>query len=212
MNKNQNRTKTLALVQVALLAAIVVVLQVFFSAIKIGAVTLNFVLVPIVIAGVFISPMAGFIVGAFAGLTTFIQVFTSGDIFYVFLMTNNAVATAFICILKTALAGLLAGFVYKSISSVGRQSRAKNYISSIMAAILCPVVNTGLFVLGMLLFFGDALSIDSTFGPMVGDNLISFVLVILVGINFFFELALNVIICPLICHALHNSGVFKKKQ
>ena len=91
-NRNPNREKTLTMVQIALLSALVVVLQVFFSAIRIGVVTLNFVLVPIVIAGVLIGPMAGLIVGAFAGLTTFIQVFTSGDVFYVFLMTNNAVA------------------------------------------------------------------------------------------------------------------------
>ena len=57
-------------------------------------VTLNFVLVPIVIASVFISPTAGLIVGTLAGITTFIQVFTSADPFYLFLMTNNPVATA----------------------------------------------------------------------------------------------------------------------
>ncbi|MBQ8368513.1 MAG: ECF transporter S component [Clostridia bacterium] len=208
---NNSRAKTLTMVQIALLSALVVVLQVFFSAIRIGVVTLNFVLVPIVIAAVLIGPMAGFIVGAFAGLTTFIQVFTSGDVFYVFLMTNNAFATALICILKTALAGLLAGLVYRLISGIGKTSRSKNYAASLVSSVVCPVVNTGLFVLGMLLFFGNAFTADATFGPMVGGNLVSFVLVGLVGVNFFFELALNVIICPLICGALMNSGLFKKK-
>ena len=208
---NNSRAKTLTMVQIALLSALVVVLQVFFSAIRIGVVTLNFVLVPIVIAAVLIGPMAGFIVGAFAGLTTFIQVFTSGDVFYVFLMTNNAFATALICILKTALAGLLAGLVYRLISGIGKTSRSKNYAASLVSSVVCPVVNTGLFVLGMLLFFGNAFTADATFVPMVGGNLVSFVLVGLVGVNFFFELALNVIICPLICGALMNSGLFKKK-
>ena len=146
-----------------------------------------------------------------AGLTTFIQVFTSGDVFYVFLMTNNAFATALICILKTAAAGFLAGLVYNMITRVGKASRAKTYIGSLAASVVCPVVNTGLFVLGMLLFFGSALTADATFGSMASGNLVSFVLVGLVGVNFFFELALNVIICPLICTALMNSGLFRKK-
>lgn len=209
-NRNPNREKTLTMVQIALLSALVVVLQVFFSAIRIGVVTLNFVLVPIVIAGVLIGPMAGLIVGAFAGLTTFIQVFTSGDVFYVFLMTNNAVATALICIVKTAAAGFLAGLIYNLISRMGKTGKAKNYIASLTASVVCPVVNTGLFVIGMLVFFGGALTTDATFGSMASGNLVPFVLVGLVGVNFFFELALNVIICPLICHSLLNSGLFRK--
>jgi len=211
MNRNPNRAKTLTMVQIALLSALVVVLQIFFSAIRVGVVTLNFVLVPIVIAGVLIGPMAGLIVGAFAGLTTFIQVFTSGDVFYVFLMTNNAFATALICILKTAAAGLLAGLVYNMITRIGKASAGKNYVGSLAASIVCPVVNTGLFVLGMLLFFGGALTADATFGAAAAEGLVSFVLVGLVGVNFFVELALNILICPLICTALISSGLFRKK-
>ena len=199
------------MVQIALLSALVVVLQVFFSQIRVGIVTLNFVLVPIVIAGVLIGPMAGLIVGAFAGLTTFIQVFTSGDVFYVFLMTNNAFATALICICKTAAAGLLAGLVYNLITRIGKPSAGKNYVGSLAASIVCPVVNTGLFVLGMLLFFGGALTTDATFGAAAAEGLVSFVLVGLVGVNFFVELALNILICPLICTALISSGLFRKK-
>lgn len=211
MNRNPNRAKTLTMVQIALLSALVVVLQVFFSAIRVGVVTLNFVLVPIVIAGVLIGPMAGLIVGAFAGLTTFIQVFTSGDVFYVFLMTNNAFATALICICKTAAAGFLAGLVYNMITRIGKASAGKNYVGSLAASIVCPVVNTGLFVLGMLLFFGGALTTDATFGAAAAEGLVSFVLVGLVGVNFFVELALNILICPLICTALISSGLFRKK-
>lgn len=211
MNRNPNRAKILTMVQIALLSALVVVLQVFFSQIRVGVVTLNFVLVPIVIAGVLIGPMAGLIVGAFAGLTTFIQVFTSGDVFYVFLMTNNAFATALICICKTAAAGLLAGLVYNLITRIGKPSAGKNYVGSLAASIVCPVVNTGLFVLGMLLFFGGALTTDATFGAAAAEGLVSFVLVGLVGVNFFFELALNILICPLICTALISSGLFRKK-
>lgn len=204
--KKSIHAKTLTMVQIALLSALVVVLQLFFSAVRVGAVTLNFVLVPIVIAGVFISPMAGFFIGMLAGITTFIQVFTSGDAFYVFLMTDNPIATAILCIFKTALAGIVAGFIYRLISKISKY-RSLNVMIS---AIVCPIVNTGLFVLGMYFIFGEAFSADAVFGPMSAEGVMSFILVVLVGVNFFIELALNVILCPLLSKALYSTNTFKK--
>lgn len=205
--KNSTHAKTRTMVQVALLAALVVVLQLFFSAVRVGAVTLNFVLVPIVIAAVFISPLAGFFIGALAGITTFIQVFTSGDAFYVFLMTTNPVATALLCILKTALAGLVAGLLYQLISKISKYRS----LNMILSAVVCPIVNTGLFVLGMYFIFGNALTADATFGSMITGSVMTFILVILVGMNFFIELALNAIVCPLLSKALYSTKMFKNK-
>lgn len=198
------------MVQIALLAAIVVILQLFFSAVRVGPVTLNFVLVPIVIASVFIGPLAGFCVGAFAGVTTFIQVFTSADPFYIFLMTNNPVATAFICILKTALAGLLAGLVYNGIKKhTGSKARS---LGAIAPAVVCPVVNTGLFCLGMYLFFGSAFLNDAAYSSAVAGNLFYFIVIVLAGWNFVIELLLNVILCPLLTKALLATKFFGDKN
>ena len=204
--KISTHAKTLTMVQIALLSALVVVLQLFFSQIRIGAVTLNFVLVPIVIAAVFIGPAAGFFIGALAGITTFVQVFTSGDAFYVFLMTTNPAATAFLCILKTAIAGLLAGYAYRLIGMVSKY-RSLNVI---LSSVVCPVVNTGLFVLGMFFIFGNALTADAVFGQMITGSVMTFILVILVGFNFFIELLLNVILCPILTKALYSTKLFKK--
>ncbi len=205
MNRNTpNREKTLKMVQIALLSALVIVLQLFFSAIRVGPVTLNFVLVPIVIAGIFISPVAGLFLGTLAGTTTFIQVFTSTDAFYVFLMTNNAIATAVICIVKTALAGLLAGLSYRLISKISEYRS----INALIPAVICPIINTGLFCLGMLVFFTGAFQADPTYGPSA-ENIIYFVIIVLAGINFIVELALNVILCPILAKALHQTKMFK---
>ena len=196
------------MVRIALLSALVIVLQLFFSAVKVGPVTLNFVLVPIVIASVFISPTAGLIVGTLAGITTFIQVFTSADPFYLFLMTNNPVATALICIVKTAVAGLLAGLVYRLISKVSKYKS----LNIILPAIVCPLVNTGLFCLGMYIFFGNAMLADSTYASLVGGNLIYFIIVGLAGINFVIELILNVVLCPLLGKALYSTKFFNQSK
>ena len=207
MNSN-NHAKTQKMVRIALLSALVIVLQLFFSAVKVGPVTLNFVLVPIVIASVFISPTAGLIVGTLAGITTFIQVFTSADPFYLFLMTNNPGATALICIVKTAAAGLLAGLVYRLISKVSKYKS----LNIILPAIVCPLVNTGLFCLGMYVFFGNAMLADSTYASLIGGNLIYFIIVGLAGINFVIELILNVVLCPLLGKALYSTKFFNQSK
>jgi uncharacterized membrane protein len=201
-----NHAKIQQMVRVALLSALVIVLQLFFSAVKVGPVTLNFVLVPIVIASVFINPASGLIVGALAGLTTFIQVFTSADPFYLFLMTNNPVATAFICIIKTAAAGLLAGLAYKLINKVSKYKS----LNIILPAIICPVVNTGIFCLGMYIFFGNSMMVDPTYSALISGNLIYFIIVGLAGINFVIELILNVVLCPILGKALYSSKFFNK--
>jgi len=207
--KTNYRAKTLPMVQIALLSAIVVLLQLFFSAVKVGAVTLNFVLIPIVIAGVFLGPAAGFMVGAFAGVTTFIQVFTSLDPFYMFLMANNPIATALICILKTGLAGLVVGLLANAFRKASAESGVKSYGYSIIYAAACPIINTGLFCLGMYLFFSNAMTSDPIFAGSLGNGVVYYIILGLAGINFVVELILNLILCPVLIRVLKNTRYFK---
>ncbi len=200
MNSKFSHAKNVKLVQMALLIALVVVLQLCFSAVRIGPVTLSFVLVPIVVAGVFLGPLEGMILGAVAGLTTFVQVFTSGDPFYVFLMTTNPFMTFILCVIKTGAAGLLAGILYRVMNTVSKYRT----LNVIVPAVICPVTNTGIFCLGMLAIFGNALTQDATFGAAASENLVSFVFVGLVGVNFFVELILNLVACPAISKALFS--------
>lgn len=201
-----SHSKILTMVQVALFCAIVAVLQLFFANIRIGAVTLSFTLVPIVIAGIFIGPWAGMIVGLFSGVLTFIQVFTSGDPFYVFLMTSHPIVTAFLCMIKTSAAGLLSGLAYKFFKNLTKHRT----VSTLISAIVCPVVNTGIFCLTMLLIYSKDFLNDATFGPAASAGLITFVFIGLAGINFIFEVLLNIVLCPVIGRALFSTSLFDR--
>lgn len=205
MKTKSSHQQTVKLVQIALMSAIVVVIQLFFASVKIGPVTIAFSIVPLVLAGICIDPYAGLIVGAVSGIVTFLQVLTSGDYFYMFLITNNPLATALICITKTAIAGWLAGIVYRAVQKATKNTT----LGSILASIICPTVNTGIFCLGMLLFFTPAFQADATFGAM-SENIIYFVLIGLAGINFIIELISTVVITPIIQNALIAARVFKK--
>lgn len=205
MKKKSQHQYTLNLVQIALLSAIVVIIQLFFASVKIGPVTIAFTLIPIVLSGIFVGPWGGLIVGAVSGLVTFIQVFTSADPFYVFLIANNPLATAIICLLKTSLAGFCVGLVYKAIHNIIKSQT----LNTIIPAILCPVVNTGIFCAGMLIFFTGAFQSDEVFGAL-SENIIYFVFIGLAGINFVFELISTAVLAPIISKALFSAKVFKK--
>ena len=67
------------------------------------------------------------------------------------------------------------------------------------AAIVCPVVNTGIFLLGCLVFFLDTVRLGAIAeGLSVGGYLI----VVFVGLNFVFELLSNIIFSPAIVRLL----------
>ena len=63
------------------------------------------------------------------------------------------------------------------------------HLGVVAAAVLCPVVNTGIFIIGMMLFYMSTL--ESWAG---GQAVIYYVIFGLTGINFLVELAVNLIL------------------
>ena len=93
-------------------------------------------------------------------------------------------------LLKGALAGLCAGAVYRALSKVNEP------VAGIVAAIVAPVVNTGIFLLGCLVFF---LPTVTEWGQAMGfESVGKYMILGLVGGNFLFELLFNVILSPVI--------------
>ena len=142
---NYRRTdldKTRRLVALALFTAIVVVLQLLGSFIRFGTFSISLVLVPIVIGAVLYGPWAGAFLGAVFGLV----VLLSGDA--AAFLVISPLGCILTVMLKGALSGLCAGLVYRLLH------RANEYAAIVAAAIVCPVVNTGVFLLGCLAFWG----------------------------------------------------------
>lgn len=106
------------------------------------------------------------------------------------LMWNaNPLLTALVCVGKGALAGLAAGGVY---TLAGKKNRMAG---TVLAAIVCPAVNTGIFLLALFFPFHDFLVAWST---AAGADIATYVLTGLVGVNFVAELLLNVVVSPVI--------------
>ena len=84
-------------------------------------------------------------------------------------------------------------------------AKYNKYAAVVAAAVVCPLVNTGVFLIGCLLFFLDTIK---AWGANLGfTNTVSYVFLGMVGGNFLFELASNMILSPVILRILN----FKEK-
>ena len=86
-----------------------------------------------------------------------------------------------------------AGYVAALVQKLLYKWKSKGLLSYMGAAIAAPVVNTAIFACGMILFFQDAMN------GFFGDTKFMYNLFVLViGVNFFAELAVNLVCAPAI--------------
>jgi len=82
-------------------------------------------------------------------------------------------------------------------------SRNNQFVSILAAAVVCPIVNTGIFLLGCVLFFMPFIR-----ELAAGMNVAKFMIVGFVGINFLIEMGINLLLSPVIVRLLNA----RKKQ
>ena len=189
----ERKKQTENLVLGAILTAIVIVLQLLGGFIKFGPFSISLVLIPIVIGaakcGVKIGTWLGFVFGAVVLLNGEATAFFAVNVF----------GTVLTVLLKGAACGFAAGLTYKLLAKYNK------YAAVVAAAVVCPLVNTGVFLLGCLLFFLDTIK---AWGAALGfTNTVSYMFLSLVGGNFLFELVSNMILSPVILRILN----FKEK-
>ena len=100
----------------AVLLALVIVLQLVGGYLKIGATPLSFVLVPIVLCGILYGPVAAGVLGFAFGLVVLLQGVFGADGFTMILFNDHPVYTSLLCLVKGTAAGVAAGFLYKLIA------------------------------------------------------------------------------------------------
>ena len=184
----------------AILTALVIVLQLFASVIPVGqtGVTLNFSLIPIVLGAILLGPMAGAFLGFLCGIIIFFQVVFIPNAFYTIIWATSPVVTFFTCIVKTTVAGLAAGFLYRLIAKKSRLG------ATFAASAVVPIINTALFILGCLCMTDAIFEFQNKY-PSASDssNILIYICVVLVTFNFFIELAINLVFAPAICRIEH---------
>ena len=191
MNKTKGNgaMSTNTLVMYALLTAIVIVLQLMGQFIRLGTFSVSLVLAPIVIGAALCGPVAG----AWLGFVFSVAVLFTDSAPFLAISVPGTIITV---IAKGTLAGLVAGLVYKSLENKGKS------IAVISAGIVCPIVNTGVFIIGCRLFFFDTLA-EWAQGFGFGDAVWQYIILVLVGGNFIFELVINLILSSVIVRLIN---------
>lgn len=184
------KKNTKNLVGIALFTAIVVVLQFLGTFIRFGPFAISLVLVPIVVG----TALYGYKAGALLGLVFGITVLASGDASL--FLAVNPVGTVITVLLKGTLAGLCAGLIYKVLE------KKNKYLAVVSSAVVCPIVNTGLFLVGCSVFFMDTIR-QWAEGAGFGSDVGKYMIVGLVGLNFVFELAVNAVLSPVILRLIN---------
>ena len=185
MTKVNQKSATKTLVMTAILTALVVVLQFMGQFIRLGPFMISLVLIPIVIG----AAVGGAKVGGWLGFVFGVVVLISGDA--AAFLAVDVFGTVVTVLVKGTLCGLAAGLVYQLVEKKNR------YLAVILAAIVCPVVNTGVFLLGCLIFFMDTVTAWAN-----GGNVVAYMFLGLVGGNFLVELGANLVLSPAVVRIL----------
>ncbi len=176
------------LVYLAVLLALVVVLQCLSGFFVIGTTSLSFVLVPIVLGAVLIGWWAGALLGFAFGFIVLMYGVAGTDPFTNILFVNQPVLTALTCLVKGIAAGVVPGLIYPLIA------KKNKLVGVIVASALAPIMNTGLFIVGALCMSG---TITTNFVEE-GSTLVYFLFIGCAGINFLIEFAINLLLSPAI--------------
>jgi uncharacterized membrane protein len=174
-----------------ILTAITIVLQILGSFIKFGPFSISLVLVPIVVGAALYGPVAGAWLGFVFSMVVLFQPDTQ------LFMGYSVIGTILTVLVKGTLAGFLSGLVYVAFRKIRfGGDKVSVSLGVILAAITCPVVNTGIFLLGCVIFF---LPTIRAWGEAAGfTNVGTYMIVGFVGFNFLFELLFNLVLSPAI--------------
>ena len=186
--------KTKDMVIVALFAAIIIVMASvpFLGYIPLGVINATVIHVPVIIGSVILGAKCGAILGFVFGLVVVIQCATGVDAGGFILWGINPFLTALICLVKGTAAGLVPGLLYRAINKKG-EFTLQHGVGAVVAAISAPIVNTGLFLIGLSTCFNSTLVEWAG-----GTDVIMYVITGLVGINFVIELCINIVVSPAI--------------
>lgn len=153
--------KTLSLVQLALFAAIIVLMTLipFLGYIPLGAIRATIIHVPVIIGSIILGPKKGAILGALFGLTSlitntvnpmptsfvFTPFFSAGDL-------GGSPLSLVICFVPRILVGIVPYYVYRGLSRIFRKKRGTDTLSLTVAGLCGSLTNT-LLVMNMIYFF-----------------------------------------------------------
>ena len=164
-----------------------------------GPISMTLALTPIIIGAAIYGPKTGALLGFIFSVVVYVTGLMGMDKGFVNLMMSySAIGTTVLCLAKGTLAGYASGLCYRALK------KAPESVKAITAAALTPIVNTGIFALGMLTIFYGFLAGNAA----EGESPIGMLFLSWIGINFIVELITNIVLGSALTPAL---SYFNKK-
>ncbi len=186
MNKNSLKIKRL--VGLSILTALVILLQLIGNYVTIGTVNITLALTPIALGAILYGPVAGLYLGAVMGC---VVLFVSQSFIAI-----NPFVTVVLCLLKSGIAGLVSGFLYKGIAHFANKEKDVNkkriyiVLAVIVSCLIVPILNTFIFTCGASIFFYSIFGLDSSKGAF------GVIFAAVFATNFLIEFIINVVLTP----------------
>lgn len=161
----KENSKTLGMVQVALFAALIIIMAFtpFLGYIPLGFTRATIIHIPVIVGSIVLGPKKGAFLGGVFALTSFINntmnpsptsfVFTP---FYKLGDIGGGIGSIIICFLPRILVGVLPYFVYRALYRLLKEKKSGLVLSLGAAGVAGSLTNTLLVMNLIYVFFGDA--------------------------------------------------------
>ena len=186
-------------VELALLVAIILLLAFTpIGYIRTFGLEITLIVVPVAVGAVTLGPLAGAVLGAVFGITSFIQCFGMSP-FGAVLLGINPVYTFLVCVVSRVLMGWLTGLIYQGLKKI----KPISGVSVVIANLIGPLLNTFFFMSSLVLFFYRTEFIQGLAETLGAANPLAFVAAF-VGVNGVVEAAACFVVGSAVSKALQT--------
>lgn len=155
--------------------------------IPLGQFSITLALIPLVVGAILYGPIGGAFLGLVMGI---VILFVDAAYFYAF----NPFGTIIVVIVKSTVAGVASGLLFNLLKNKNK------VLAIILATIIAPIVNTGIFFIGCYVFFY----------PLILENagsskdVFMFIILSYIGLNFVVEFLINCILAPTVVYLINK--------
>lgn len=191
----KNRTNVRWLTQLALLAAILLVMNYTpLGYLQLGPLSASLLTVPVAIGAMTMGPLAGAILGGIFGATSFIQMVEGKSSMGAALFSVNPFGAFVVSFVARVLEGLCAALIFNALR---KAMPKKEKLCCVIGAICTPVLNTVFFMGFLVLFFYNCDYVQNQAQTLGATNAFMFI-VLLVGV----QAVIEWLICGVVASAV----------
>lgn len=174
MKKKFNTKK---MVELAIFIAIIILMAFTpLGYLKLFAVDITLIVIPVAVGAVILGPTAGAVLGFVFGMTSFILSFSNA--LGAMMLDINPIFRVITCIVPRIMCGWLTGIVYLGM----KKNKKLSKVGVAVANLACPLFNTVFFMGALMLFYYNTPIVQDLAASMNVFNPIAFVIVF-VGAN-----------------------------